>query len=158
MINLIACISKNNGLGYKGELLFHYPEDMAFFKQQTNGNVVVMGRKTFETFSRPLENRRNVVLTHQSLSTPGFEEVHSIAEFWRMAETVEPDQDIYIIGGAELYRQFLKHADNIYLTEVNSLRPADAFFPQFDKSDYRLHIESLGKNYRIVRYTRLSSL
>ena len=159
MLYLIACISKNNGLGWKGQLLFHYPEDMTFFKDRTMGNVVVMGRKTYETMGRPLEGRRNVVMTRNPhYAAPGCEVIHSIEEFWEMEETVPSGKDIYIIGGAELYKMFIDDADAIYLTEVNQLRPADTFFPQFNKDDYEVHTKSLKKDYKIVKYTRSSTL
>lgn len=158
MINMIACIGKNNGLGYKGGLLFHLPEDMRFFKEKTMGSVVVMGRKTYESLGRPLDGRRNVVMTRGELEAQGVEVVHNMNEFWDLYKSIPAGQNVFIIGGAEIYKQFIDEAANIYLTEVDLLRPADAFFPAFDKQDFRERVESRGQNYRIMRYTRYSTL
>lgn len=159
MINIIACVSKNWGLGYKNQLLFHYPEDMRFFKEQTMGNVVVMGRKTYESMGRPLEGRTNIIMTrNKDYAGPGCLVLHDIADFWKYYETVPAGKNVYIIGGAEIYKMFIDEATNIYLTEVNTLKPADAFFPQFDKDCYQVRTESIGKDYKIMRYTKLSTL
>lgn len=155
MLYLIACISKNWGLGYKGQLLFHYPEDMAFFKEKTMGNIVVMGRKTYESLGRPLEGRVNVVFTRdKDYSAPGCITLHSIEDYYNFAQYQPPHKDIYVIGGAEIYKMFIEQADAMYLTEVNQIRPADAFFPQFDREAYTAHTKSVGKGYKIIKYTK----
>lgn len=155
MLYLIACVSKNRGLGYKGELLFHYPEDMQFFKDKTMGNVVVMGRKTYESLGRPLKGRDNIVMTRQQeYIAPGCKVIHSMADFYTVTDDLPAGKDIYIIGGAEIYKMFIDQADAIYLTEVDAIVPADTFFPYFHKDDYDVHTKSRQKEYKIVKYNK----
>lgn len=160
MISLIACISKNWGLGYKDKLLFHYPEDMTYFKNQTMGNVVVMGRKTHESINigRLLQGRRNIIFTRsQSYNIPGAEIVHSMTDFWELYSRELKDKNVFVIGGADIYKEFLPYADEIHLTEVNQLKPADTFFPQFNKNDYIAHTKSRHHEYTITKYIKPNS-
>lgn len=122
------------------------------------GNVVVMGRKTYESLGRPLEGRTNVVFTRNpDYAAPGCTVIHSIEEYYKLVESLPSHKDIYIIGGAQLYKMFIDQADAMYLTEVNALRPADAFFPQFNRDDYIAHTKSVGGDYKIIKYTKPSA-
>lgn len=130
MISIIAAIGKNYELGRRNELLWNMPADMKHFRETTQAHAVVMGRKTFESIGRPLPNRRNVVITRDAdYKAPGVDVVHSLAE----ALDLFPDQneEIFIIGGAEIYRQSMPVADKLYITHVGASFPdADAFFPE----------------------------
>lgn len=130
MISMIACIQNDGGIGYRGELLWHLKEDMEIFKQVTMGETVVMGRKTWEGIPNGLPGRRPVVLTSTDLE--GVACVRSVEDIRRMARA----QNIFIVGGASLYREFLPDTTWLYLTEVYDTKPADTFFPELDSEDW----------------------
>ena len=131
-IKLIAAIDLHFGLGKNGNLLFKIPEDLRLFKQFTTGNVVLMGRKTFDSIGcKPLPDRINIVIS----SKKDFENV-GITTFDNMETAVEyskrnfPDKDLYIIGGGQIYEQGIKYADEVILTKYNKLyEDADTYFP-----------------------------
>lgn len=154
-IALIACVSKDLGLGYDNELLWRIPEDMKFFRTTTRGATVVMGSKTFASIGKPLPGRKNVVLSRRNLDTD-VEVVHNEAELSKRL-AAESGQ-IFIIGGASLYAMFINQADRLFLTEVDSTKPADTFFPTFDRKLYERKVLTKGQensiNYEIVEYTR----
>lgn len=152
---MIACISKDGGLGKGGELLWHIPEDMKFFRETTKGNMVIMGRKTFDSIGRALPGRRNIVLSSRKGANTDVE--------WCTREELEEvlkatSGKKFIIGGASLYEMFLPEAEKIYLTEVDSVKPADTMFPRFEKSEWQREVlqngEYDGNKYEIVEYTR----
>ncbi len=130
MISLIAAIGKNNELGKNNKLLWHLPADMKHFRDTTALHAVVMGRKTFESIGKPLPNRRNIVITRDvNYKKGGIEVVNSLAG----ALDKFPDQkeEIFIIGGGELYKQTMEIADKLYITHVNATDSgADTFFPE----------------------------
>lgn len=130
MITLIAAIGKNNELGKNNDLLWNLPADMKHFKETTSLHTVIMGRKTFESIGKPLPNRRNVVITRDAnYKREGIEVVHSFSD----ALDLFPDknEEIFVIGGAEIYKQTMPIADKLYITHVNAEdKDADAFFPE----------------------------
>ncbi|MSU44975.1 dihydrofolate reductase [Candidatus Nomurabacteria bacterium] len=130
MISLIAAIGKNNELGKGNDLLWRFPADQKHFREITSGNTVIMGRKTFESIGRPLPNRRNVVITRDAnYKQKGVEIVHSFAG----ALDLFPDQkeEIFIIGGAEIYKQIMPVADKLYITHIEAEdNEATSFFPE----------------------------
>ena len=130
MINIIAAIGKNGELGLNNQLLWHLKEDMKYFKETTMGYIVVMGRKTFESIGKPLPNRENIVLSRSNLNINGVKIVNDPYKI------LEYNEKVFIIGGESIYRFFLPYADNLYLTEIDEEKNADAFFPEFDKNDY----------------------
>jgi len=131
-IKLIAAIDLHFGLGKNGNLLFKIPEDLRLFKQFTIGNVVLMGRKTFDSIGwKPLPDRINIVIS----SKKDFEN-DEVTTFDNMETSVEyskrnfPDKDLYIIGGGQIYKQGIKYADEVILTKYNKLyEDADTYFP-----------------------------
>lgn len=135
-ITLIAAMDRNNAIGADNKLLWHLPADMAFFKKMTTGKTVLMGRKTYESLGRPLPNRRNIVLTRQhGLEIEGCEVVHDMKEVLERFR----GEELMVIGGAEIYELALPYADQLLLTEVEAnMEGSDAFFPKFDKSEWRL--------------------
>lgn len=126
MISMIACVQNDGGIGYKGDLLWHLKEDMETFKRITMGETVVMGRKTWESLPHSLPGRRSVVLTNSDL-----EDVACVRSFDDIRNLARAE-NIFIIGGASLYREFLSETTWLYLTEVYSTKPADTFFPKLD--------------------------
>lgn len=134
IISMIAAVGKNAELGKGNDLIWHFKEDMKFFKETTMGNTVIMGRKTFESLPKALPNRKNIVITNnKNYSAEGAVVVHSPDEALALAES----EEVFIIGGGRIYSRFLPLADKLYLTEIEAeCESADTFFPHFDKSLY----------------------
>ncbi len=133
-ISMIAAVGKNLELGKNNDLIWHFKEDMKFFKETTMGHPVIMGRKTFESLPKALPGRRNIVISsNPDYKADGAETVTSINEALEIAKK----EDVFIIGGGRIYKEFLPYADNLYLTEINAVcNDADTYFPRFNKSDY----------------------
>jgi dihydrofolate reductase len=131
ILSLIAGIGKNNELGKENKLLWHLSADLKHFKEITSGHTVIMGRKTFESLPNgPLPNRRNIVITRDTkYKAEGIEIVHSLPEAIGLFKKSE--DEIFIIGGAEIYKQAMEYADKLYITHVEAEdKDADAFFPE----------------------------
>lgn len=136
IITLIAAAGENNALGKDNELVWHLPDDFKRFKKLTTGHHIIMGRKTFETFPKPLPNRVHVVITRQEdYSAEGAIVVHSLKE--ALAQ-VQNDPQPFVIGGGEIYQLALDMADRIELTRVHGSFDADAFFPELDLNNWNL--------------------
>lgn len=131
MITIIAAVAKNRAIGYENKLIYWLPNDLKRFKALTTGHTIVMGRNTFLSLPKgALPNRRNIVLSRSTKELPGCDVYTSLEE---ALSHCTPDEDIYIIGGASVYRQALKMADRLCLTEVNDTpEKADSFFPPYD--------------------------
>lgn len=142
MISLIAAISENNIIGNNGTLPWHLPRDFKHFKETTLGHPVVMGRKTYESIGRPLPGRENIVLTRQEISIEGVKTCKNPEE---VIESYK-DQEIFIIGGGEIYTLFLPHADKIYLTRVHTEAEGDALFPTLDNTWQLMSSEKYEKD------------
>ena len=138
MITLIAAADEHNALGKGSDLLWHLPEDFKHFKRLTTGHCIIMGRKTFETFPKPLPNRTHIVITRQKDYTKeGIIVVNSLEEAIEKALALDPTP--YVIGGGEIYAQALPLADVIELTRVDHIFPeADVFFPEFNTEEWEL--------------------
>lgn len=138
MLSLIAVVARNRAIGREQGLLWHLPEDMRHFRETTSGNTVIMGRRTWESLPkafRPLPNRRNIVLSRDpAYYAPGATLATSFEQAQRLAGSAE---EVFVIGGAELYRQALALADRLYITEVASAPPGDAFFPEVVPGEWR---------------------
>ena len=134
MITVIAAVAKNRAIGYKNQLIYWLPNDLKRFKQLTTGHTIIMGSNTFRSLPKgALPNRRNVVLSRRSKEFPGCDVYPSLE---KALKSCQPDEDIYIIGGASVYEQAVKVADRLCLTEVDDVpAKADTFFP--DYSDWR---------------------
>ncbi len=135
MISLIVAIAENGVIGDKNTLLWHISEDLKRFKSVTTGHPVVMGRKTYESLGRPLPGRRNVVVTRRPIAIEGCEVVHSIAEALAL---FPPDEEVFVIGGAQIYAQTLPVADRFYLTRVEHVYQGDTRFPEWTPGQWRL--------------------
>jgi len=130
MISIIAAIGNNNELGKKNALLWDMPADMKHFRETTKGHTVIMGQKTFESIGRPLPNRKNIVLTRDSsFKAEGVEISKSLEE--TLDSFKNSYEEVFVIGGAQIYKQSLEQADRLYITHVNMTdKDADAFFPE----------------------------
>lgn len=158
MINVIAAVARNRAIGLDNKLLYWLPNDLRRFKALTTGHTIVMGRRTFESLPKgALPNRRNIVLTRSQQQFSGAETFPTLAAALAACQT---DEEVYIIGGASVYRQALPLADRLCLTEIDDTpQEADAFFP--DYSDWVVEREETHESderhayrYRFVDYVR----
>lgn len=129
-ISIIVALGHNRVIGKDGKIPWHVSEDLKRFKRLTTGHAVVMGRKTYESIGKPLPNRTNIVITRGVSSPAGCIAVHSLDEALARAREVEKDE-IFVIGGGEIYRQAIGLADKLYLTVVHKEFEGDAFFPDY---------------------------
>jgi dihydrofolate reductase len=137
-LSLIVAMDERRGIGYRGHLPWRLPADLRRFKSLTMGHHLVMGRKTYESIGRPLPGRTMIVLTRsQDYSPSGCLVAHSLPEALEIA-CQNGDEEVFVIGGGEVFDQALPHADRIYLTRVHATREADVFFPEFDPADWHL--------------------
>lgn len=129
IISIIVAIGENYAIGKDNQLLWHMPNDLKHFKEITSGRSIIMGRKTFDSVGKPLPRRRNIVVTRQDLDIPGCEVVKSIDEGLSLCAS---EDEVFIGGGAEIYRQAMDRTDRIYLTIIHQVFDADTFFPEID--------------------------
>ncbi|SMB98219.1 dihydrofolate reductase [Hymenobacter roseosalivarius DSM 11622] len=136
MIALVVAVAQNGIIGRDNQLIWHLPKDLKHFKNLTLGHPIIMGRRTFEAIGRPLPGRQNIVVTRQpEWKADGTETTYSVPEALELAQT--HDENIFIIGGAEIYRQSLSAADTIYLTEIHHDFEGDATFPDLNHTEWR---------------------
>ncbi len=155
-MNLIVAVDKNWGIGLKNKLLVSIPEDMKFFRTETTGKVVVMGRKTLETFpgGLPLKNRTNIILTQNpDYQVKGAVVCHSVEEVLKEIQAY-PTEDVYIIGGGTIYRQFLPWCNVAHVTHLDHAYEADTWFPDLDEDpEWELTGKSEEKTYFDLEFT-----
>ena len=161
MITIIAAASENNALGKDNDLVWHLPDDFKRFKELTSGNYILMGRKTYESFPKPLPNRKHLIITRQdNYQVPEncfvFDSIQSCFD-----EVLEfSDKDIWIIGGGEIYKQSMGIADRIELTRVHAEFEADTFFPEIGeewklvKEEYHTSDEKHKYDFTYLTYDR----
>ena len=136
MVSIIVAIAQNGTIGDKNSLLWHIKEDMRFFRTTTSGHPVIMGRKTFESLgSKPLPKRTNIVITRADREFEGALTAHSLEEAIRMAGE---DEEIFVMGGAQIYREALSVVDRMYITVVERDYEGDTSFPEIDFSQWKL--------------------
>jgi dihydrofolate reductase len=137
MISIIVAVSEDWGIGKDNELLWHISEDLKRFKRLTSGNTVIMGKKTWESLPRkPLPGRKNIVLTdNPKESIENSVTVYSIED---ALSKCGQDEEIFIIGGGSVYRQFMPVADRLFITHVHKKAPADIYFPEIDLSIWEI--------------------
>ena len=146
MIAAIVAVDNNWGIGYNGELLEHIPEDMKYFRELTEGNVVIMGRKTWESLpTKPLPNRDNLIISSTlylnfseyegyRVSTSSIKWVEFYLTLLKVGYAVLNNKDIFIIGGGSIYEQLLPYCDTVYLTHIGKdHKNVDTYFPRIDK-------------------------
>jgi len=133
-ITIVVAIASNYAIGKNNQLLWHLPKDLKHFKDVTSGGTVIMGRKTFDSVGRPLPKRRNIVITRKPVSIEGCEVVSSIDAAIALCKT---EEEVFIVGGAEIYRQTMPMVNRIYLTIVHHSFDADTFFPEIDYKEWK---------------------
>jgi dihydrofolate reductase len=155
----IVAMDRNRAIGYRGKLPWHLPADLKFFKETTTGHTILMGRKTYESIGKPLPKRTNVVLTRNpSFHAEGVQVVHSLKE---AVQKFEGDQ-LFIIGGAEIFTALLPAADKLIVTHIDHEFEADTYFPAIPEQEWRITSRRPGitdeKNpyvYEFVVYERI---
>ena len=149
-IYLIAAIGKNNELGKDNELIWYIKEDLQFFKNTTMNKTIVMGYNTFKSLKRVLPNRKHIVLTsHNDLP----DEVVCFNNIDDVLNYIKDIDEVYIIGGASIYKLFVDLCDGMYLTEIDKEYDADVYFPEFNENDYNVKVLTKIKNEELS-YTR----
>lgn len=136
-ISIIVAAAENNAIGKDNQLLWHLPNDLKFFKRTTSGHTVIMGRKTYESVGMPLPNRRNIVITRQDdYALEDAEVVHSLEE--ALALSASDGEEIFIVGGAQIYEEALPLTEKLYFTRVHGTFEGEAFFPHVQESEWEL--------------------
>ena len=135
MITLIAAVAQNGTIGDRNTLLWHITEDMQFFRRTTQGHPVIMGRKTYDSLGRPLPKRTNVVISRQEIAIEGCTVVHSLEE---AVALFPPEEEVFVIGGGQIYGEALPLADRMYLTIVEHDYAGDTHYPEWDRSAWVL--------------------
>ncbi|MBY0122707.1 dihydrofolate reductase [Bacillus sp. S/N-304-OC-R1] len=137
MISLIWAMGENKVIGINNSLPWHLPEDLKFFKRTTLGHPVAMGRKTLDSLGRLLPGRENIVITrNHDFSYEGCTVLHSVEELIMYAE--QKNEEIFVIGGAEIYQAFLPFADRLYITRIHAAFTGDTFFPELNMEEWDL--------------------
>lgn len=133
-ISIIVAIDQNKAIGKDNQLLWHLPNDLKFFKKTTSGHTIIMGRKTYDSIGKPLPNRRNIVITrNKDLKIDGAEVYTSLKE---ALENSKSENEIFVIGGAEIYNQALPLSNKIYLTQVHHKFEADTYLDRLNLSEW----------------------
>lgn len=137
MLTIIAAASENNALGKDNDLVWHLPNDFKRFKALTTGHHIIMGRKTFESFPKPLPNRTHIIITRQkNYNVP--EGCVVVSSLKKAIDVCPTDEESFIIGGGQIYKQSIDDADKIELTRVHTCIDADTFFPEIDAEKWKL--------------------
>ena len=156
-ISIIVAMSKNNVIGANNALLWHISEDLKRFKSLTMGKPIIMGRKTFDSIGRPLPGRKNIVITRNTdLKIKGVNVVSSLDNVFSL---IKDEEQVFVIGGEEIYRIFLDHATHLYVTEIDSVLEGDAYFPQFSANYWQeisreKSVNEEGLHFSFVDYQR----
>ena len=145
MISLIVAMDRNRVIGASNQLPWHLPEDLKYFKKITTGHPIVMGRKTRDSIGRNLPNRENVVITRNSdYVCDGCTIFNSIDEFYKWSNKQHHEEEIFIIGGAELFVETLGKTDRLYITQIDHEFEGDTFFPELNWDEWKLVDEQEG--------------
>lgn len=160
MINMIVCKNNFDYIGKDNKMLYHIPKDLAFFKRKTVNHIIIMGRKTFESLPDLLPNREHWVITRDA----SFNKTRSFSSIDDVLEAIDPNVDYYIIGGGEIYKQFIPYANCLYITEVDDFKVGDVRFPSIDMTKWSLSIsradfdEKSGLNIIFKKYLKKENL
>ena len=139
MINIIVCKNNFDYIGKDNKMLYHIPKDLAFFKRKTVNHIIIMGRKTFESLPGMLPNREHWVITRDT----SFNKARSFNSIDDVLEAIDPNVDYYIIGGGEIYKQFMPYANCLYVTEVDDFKVGDVRFPTIDMTKWSLSVSRI---------------
>ncbi|CQR46642.1 Dihydrofolate reductase [Paraliobacillus sp. PM-2] len=163
MISFIFAMDKNKVIGHNQWMPWNLPRDLQFFKQVTLHHTIIMGRKTFESFNKPLPKRENVIITRdKTYQKEGCTVIHSIETLleWNKAN---PDEEYFVIGGGEIFKQLLPYADRMYMTFINDTFEGDTYFPSYSETNWTLTKKEQGvqdednpHEYYFLQYDRVN--
>lgn len=164
ILSHVVAVSENNAIGVKNDLPWSIPEDLKFFKEKTLNSVMIMGRKTYESIGRPLPKRTTIVVSkasNQADYPAGVLVAASIAEAIELARPIadkNKQEEVFIVGGGEIYRQSLEQVDKVYLTRVHTKVEADAYYPELSPDQFNVVSEKPSKDdnytYTFYEFTR----
>lgn len=142
MISLIVAMDENRLIGKDNQLPWHLPQDLAYFKRMTMNHKIVMGRKTYESIGKPLPGRENIIITRDSSYTKdGCKVLHSIDDILELSKAT--DENVFVIGGAEIFKEILPYSDKLYMTHIHHEFEGDTFFSQLNDSEWEtISVES----------------
>ena len=150
-VTLLAAVGANLVIGRDGDMPWHLPQDLAHFKATTMGHTMVMGRKTYDAIGRALPGRRTIVITHQrGWHAPSVEVSHSLSEAFALAGPTE----VFVVGGSEVYRQAMRFADRMMLTEIEQSPEGDTFFPTVEPAHWHEITRQAQDGFAFVTYER----
>lgn len=161
MISLLVAMDRNQTIGAQNDLPWRLPNDLKFFKDKSTGNTIIMGRKTYESMGRPLPNRKNVVITRQYSDFPDEVDVINSIEVVINWNKENPGQELFVIGGGNIFKQILPYADRMYITWIDETFEGDTYFPEFKEEEWNLTSKDKGEknnknpyNYYFLQYDR----
>lgn len=162
IISLIAAVSENNVIGKDNRLVWHLPADLKYFKEKTKGHHVLLGRKTYEALGKPLPNRTHLVITHQKNYKPeGILVFHNIANAIKYAHEHQEDE-LFVLGGANIYTQMMKIADKMYITRIKEHFEGDTYFPPIPDTEWKIESREPHKkdaknpyDYEFIEYIKI---
>ncbi|UJL48055.1 dihydrofolate reductase [Virgibacillus sp. NKC19-16] len=161
MISFMLAMDRNRVIGLNNDLPWHLPKDFRFFKERTSGHTVIMGRKTYDSLDGALPNRKNVVVTRKNTTFP--EEVEVITDLKKIQEwnKANADEEFFVIGGGDIFKQVLPYADRMYITFIDESFEGDAYFPEFIEDEWNLTSKEKGEkddknpyDYYFLQYDR----
>jgi len=162
MISLLVAMGRNQVIGLKNDMPWHLPKDLKFFKEKTVNHTIIMGRKTFNSIGRILPQRKHIILTkNKHITFPKEVEVmHDISQIQELAEN-NPNDELFVIGGGNIFEQILPIADRMYITLIDEIFEGDVFFPEFSDNEWTLTSKRQGVkdqenpyNYYFLQYDR----
>lgn len=144
MISFIVAMDENRVIGKNNELPWHLPEDLKYFKRVTMGHPIIMGRKTFESIGRPLPGRENIIITrNKEFQTDKCTVINSVEELLKYCHE-NPNEEYFVIGGAEIFKQLISHVDHLYITFIHEHFDGDTYFPSIDMKEWELISKEQG--------------
>ena len=154
MIILIAAMAHNRVIGYQNKMPWHIPNELAHFRRTTQGQTVLMGRKTFDAIGGPLPHRHNIIVTSKPLSLDNKEVTITGDLLGTLKDWQKKDQPLYVIGGGQIYESALPYADEIILTVVKGDYQGDTYFPAFSSNDFILIKQDYNPEFNVFYYKR----
>lgn len=164
MISLIVAMDQHRLIGKDNQLPWHIPQDLAYFKKVTMNHKIIMGRKTFESIGRPLPGRENIILTRDKTYTQeGCTILHSIDEIIGMS--THSDEELFVIGGAEIFKEILPVSDRLYITKIDHVFEGDTYFPNINETEWKkvsvekgIKDEKNPYDYQFVVYEKINKV
>jgi dihydrofolate reductase len=151
VLHAIVAMSENRAIAHEGKMPWHLPLEYRWFKHKTMGSAMIMGRKTFEAIGKPLPGRTSHVLTRQAAEIPG---AKSCSQIETLLAALPQDKPAWVVGGAEIYRQFLPRCTFLYLSRIKKTTPGDIFFPAFEDTYALNQVIHENDDFRVERWLR----